>query len=830
MTRSVKDRFVATLTCMAESIRLRIEGMTCGGCVARVERALQSVSGVAAARVNLTTGIATVEALGEGTKARRHEGTKISSPPPLSVGGRGVEIPDRQALIEAVRAAGYDADTFRGGDAALTGMEQTHQARLREQKQSLGQAIALSVPIMGLHWLAPLLQSHEHGGHVWPHVVQGLLCTLLLGSSAGAPILVGGLRAVVHRTPNMDLLIALGVTVAYVAGVANLLTGGMDQAEFDAAAMILAFINLGRYLELRAKHDASSVVAALARRVPTTAQLVIRDSTGRQAASGTTQGASGTREVHVDSVRPGDRLRIAPDTIVPVDGRILEGEAAIDESTLTGESVPRHAARGHEVRAGTLVREGLLTIEATRVGAESAMGRIIRLVEEAQAGKTKMQRIADRVAGAFVPIVIALAFLTFLTLFSLFDYSWSTALHRAVAVLVISCPCAMGLATPTAVMVATGTAAMHGILVRDAAALEAAARVRAILLDKTGTLTTGTPQVIEVIRAPSASAGSSPRNPQELDRSLALSARIKDSESAELLRLAASAEQRSQHPLARAIVVNARERSLELVEPTEFENRPGLGVRAVIDRQVVRVGSPGFLRDEQIALTSVNGAIETQSQQGRSVVLVAIESECIGLVALSDALRPHAADAVRRLSDLGVTPVMVTGDHAVAARAVAAEVGIAEVFAEMTPQEKVDRVRERQSQGQTVAFVGDGLNDAAALAAADVGLTFAEATDVATQIAPITIIHNDLLLIPEAIRLARRSLRIIKQNLFWAFAYNLAAIPLAAAGRVSPGIAAAAMMFSSISVVLNSLRLRSEPWARAHGPRRLASPGLRPVL
>ncbi len=815
MTRSVKDRFVATLTCMAESIRLRIEGMTCGGCVSRVERALQSVSGVAAARVNLTTGIATVEALGEGTKARRHEGTKISSPPPLSVGGRGVEIPDRQALIEAVRAAGYDADTFRGGDAALTGMEQTHQARLREQKQSLGQAIALSVPIMGLHWLAPLLQSHEHGGHVWPHVVQGLLCTLLLGSSAGAPILVGGLRAVIHRTPNMDLLIALGVTVAYVAGVANLLTGGMDQAEFDAAAMILAFINLGRYLELRAKHDASSAVASLARRVPNTAQLV-------------TDG--GTREVRVDSIRTGDRLRVAPDTIIPVDGRILEGEAAIDESSLTGEALPGHAQRGDEVRAGTLVREGLLTIEATRVGAESAMGRIVRLVEEAQSGKTGMQRIADRVAGVFVPIVIALAFLTFLTLFVLFDASCSTALRRAVAVLVISCPCAMGLATPTAVMVATGTAAMHGILVRDAAALEAAARVRAILLDKTGTLTTGTPQVIEVIRAPSASAGSSPRNPQELDRSLALSARIKDSESAELLRLAASAEQRSQHPLARAIVVNARERSLELVEPTEFENRPGLGVRAVIDRQVVRVGSPGFLRDEQIALTSVNGAIETQSQQGRSVVLVAIESECIGLVALSDALRPHAADAVRRLSDLGVTPVMVTGDHAVAARAVAAEVGIAEVFAEMTPQEKVDRVRERQSQGQTVAFVGDGLNDAAALAAADVGLTFAEATDVATQIAPITIIHNDLLLIPEAIRLARRSLRIIKQNLFWAFAYNLAAIPLAAAGRVSPGIAAAAMMFSSISVVLNSLRLRSEPWARAHGPRRLASPGLRPVL
>jgi Cu+-exporting ATPase len=768
---------------MAEPIRLRVEGMTCGGCVARVERALQSVPGVVTARVNLTTGIATVEAA--PNRERR------PPPLPLSLGGRG-EIPDRQALIDAVRAAGYDADTFRGVDTALTGIEQTHQARLREQKQALGQAIALALPVMALHWLAPVLQSREHGGHVWPHAVQALLCTVLLGSSAAAPILVGGLRAIFHRTPNMDLLISLGVTVAYIAGVANLLSGGPDQAEFDSAAMILAFINLGRYFELRAKHDASSAVAALARRVPTMAQLVT---------------ARGTREVRVDSIRRGDRLRIAPDTIVPVDGRILEGRAGVDESTLTGEALPRHAAPGDEVSAGTLVREGLITVEAIRVGAESAMGRIIRLVEEAQSGKTRMQRIADRVAGVFVPIVIAVAFLTFLTVFLLFNQSWSTSLRRAVAVLVISCPCAMGLATPTAVMVATGTAGLRGILVRDAAALEAAGRVKIILLDKTGTLTTGSPRVEEVIGAPGASpvTGESIRG----DRGPAPTPLMQRSHRMEMLRLAASAERHSQHPLARAIVAYAREQAMELVEATEIENRPGLGVRAAVEGRIVRVGSPVFLHAEQIDLSGAEEALREQTRRGRSVVLVAIDNQCTGLVSLSDALRPNAAEAIRLLKELGVGSVLVTGDHDVTARAVAADVGVREVFAKMTPQEKVARVREQQTQGQEVAFVGDGLNDAAALAAADAGFTFADAADVATQIAPITMIRKDLLLIPEAIRLARRSLRIIKQNLFWAFFYNLAAIPLAAAGKVSPGVAAAAMMFSSISVVLNSLRLRT---------------------
>jgi len=748
-----------------EPIRLRIEGMTCGGCVARVERALQSVDGVARARVNLTTEVATVEA--------------------------AKTAPNRQALIEAVRRAGYDADTFRSGDAATTGLDRTHSERLRQQKQALGQAIAMAVPIMGLHWLAPILQSHDGGGHVWPHGLQALLCTLLLFSSAAAPILVGGLRAVLHRSPNMDLLISLGVCVAYVSGAVNLLRGGPDAAEFDAAAMILTFINLGRYLELRAKHDASTAISALVRRMPATAQLVTPD---------------GIQEARIERLKPGDKVRIAQDTVVPVDGTVVEGEGAVDESAVTGESIPRHRRAGDPVVAGSIVREGLLTVEATLVGAESTMGRIIRAVEEAQSGKTRMQRIADRVAGVFVPIVIFLAAVTLVGTHGLAGSDWATAIQRAVAVLVIACPCAMGLATPTAVMVATGTAALDGILIRDAAALETAGRLDWMFLDKTGTLTTGSPTVQDVI-------------------GVGLGAD-------DLLRFAACAEQHSQHPLARAIVTEAKRRGLPLVDPSEFENRAGQGVRAKINSQTVHVGSVSYLecvleplsptggegrvrglsdallRANRIGLDSIDEIVRRFAAAGQTVVLVAVDSRCVGAIGVADAVRPYAREAVAALNRLGVLTAMLTGDHPQTAAAVARAAGISEVHAAMTPEGKLAEIRRRQEAGACVGVVGDGINDAPALAAADVGITFGSATDVALGAADITIVHDRLDRLPTIITLARRSVRIIKQNLFWAFFYNLAAIPLAATGRVSPGIAAAAMMFSSISVALNSLRLR----------------------
>ncbi len=724
-----------------EPIRLRIEGMTCGGCVARVERALQSVEGVAHARVNLTTQVAAIDF--------------------------NEQSPDRSALIEAVRSAGYDADTFRAGDAAASGLDRTHSEQLRRQKQAVWQAAAVAGPVMALHWLAPLLQSHDGGGHVWPHAMQALLCSLLLFSSAAAPILAGGFRAIIHRSPNMDLLISLGVCVAYVSGVVNLLRGGPDAAEFDAAAMILAFINLGRYLELRAKHTAATAISALARRMPATAQRVTVD---------------GIREVRVDRIQPGDRIRVAQDTIVPVDGRVAEGEGAVDEAAVTGESMPRHCAVGDRVAAGSILRDGLLTIEATRVGAESTMGRIIRAVEEAQSGKTHMQRIADRVAGVFVPIVILLAALTLVGTLGLSGSSWPTAVQRVVAVLIIACPCAMGLATPTAVMVASGAAALDGILIRDAAALEAAGRINRLFMDKTGTLTTGSPTVREIT-------------------TLGL-------DGDDVLRLSASAERLSQHPLARAIVAEATRRGLSLVGPGEFQSRAGLGVRAVIDGGTVHVGSKSYLQQNEIPVAGIEDTHSQLAAKGQSVVLVAVDGQCAGAIGVADTLRPGAREAVEALQRLGVTTAMLTGDHRATAITVAEQVGISEIHAAMTPERKLAEIRRSQEAGQRVAVVGDGINDAPALAAADVGITFGSATDVAVGAADITIVHDRLDRLPMIILLSRRSARIIKQNLFWAFFYNVAAIPLAATGRVSPGVAAAAMMFSSISVVLNSLRLR----------------------
>ncbi len=727
-------------------VALRIEGMSCASCVAQVEHALLSVTGVHAARVNLTTESATIE---------------LADP-----------AINRGSLIEAVRAAGFDADTFRAAAGASSGLDRTHAAKLREQKQALGQAIAVGVPVMVLHWLGPVLHSGEPGGQIWPVALQAILCGLLLWSSSGAPILVGGLRALIHRCWNMDLLITMGVLTAFVAGVGGLLSGSQHPTHFHAVAMILAFINLGRFFELRAKRDASSAIAALARRLPATAQLETEE---------------GVKSVPIERIVVGDRVRVAEDTIVPVDGTVVSGEGSIDESAITGESRPKHRTVGDSVLSGSILREGLVTVEATRVGRASTMGRIIRCVEEAQTGKTRMQKVADRVAGVFVPIVVVLATLTFAGSLLWAGLDLSTSISRMVAVLVIACPCAMGLATPTAVMVATGAAAERGILVRDVAALESAGRVNSVFFDKTGTLTTGTPSVHEVVVNPSEGS--------------AVTAR-------EVIRLAASAEQYAQHPFARAIVAHASAQGLALDEPSAFSNRPGLGVVAELEGRTVRVGAASFVREKGVDDSSLAKEMRRLGEAGHSMALVAVDDVCVGVIGLTDQIRTDAAEAIEKVSRMRVSTAMITGDNARTAEQVGERLGISNVQAEMTPESKLAHVRTAQAEGQRVAFVGDGINDAPALAAADVGITFSDATDVAVGAADITIVHNDLCRVADALALGRSSVRVIKQNLFWAFCYNIAAIPLAALGQVPPGLAAALMMVSSISVVLNSLRLR----------------------
>ncbi len=718
---------------------------------------MQSVSGVSQARVNLSSQLATVDLSGHSV-----------SP--------GV-------LIEAIRSAGYDAEVLRPGGEAQHSLDRDHVEQLRRQKQAMSQAIAVAIPVMAIHWLAPVLASHEVGGHVWPHAIQGLLTAMLLGSSAGAPILVGGVRAVLHRVGNMDLLITLGVGTAFVAGVVNVFGGRADAADFHAAAMILAFINVGRFLELRARHGASSAVASLARRMPTTALLVTGD---------------GIQKVPVEKIQPDDRVRVPEDHVIPVDGEVMEGEAAVDESSLTGEPLPQRRTTGNLVSSGGLVREGILTIRATRVGADSTIGRMIRAVEDAQAGKTGMQRLADRVAGVFVPIVVGLAFVTLLgTHWFVPELGWGEAVQRAVAVLVISCPCAMGLATPTAVMVATGRAAESGILVRDAAALERAASIDGILLDKTGTLTSGRPRVVAVVPVGAAYSHQS------------------EGDTNELLRIAASLEQFSQHPLARAVLEESRRHNLELETPVDFESRPGAGIAGRLSAGEVLLGSSLYLLERGVVGLSAQLEIDAMKARNRSLVGVALNGKLRGFVEFEDTVRPHAREAIDRLAKLGVHTCLLTGDQTSAAQAVAESVGVVEVIAEASPPRKLEEVRARQRAGHRVAMVGDGINDAAALAAADVGITFASATDVAIGAAAITIVHEDSMRLPEIVSLARQSVRIIRQNLFWAFFYNVLAIPLAATGRVSPGLAAGAMMLSSISVVLNSLRLRGKSkWAQ----------------
>ena len=701
--------------------------------------------GVTGARVNLSTETATVE---------------LAEPPA-----------ERSELVRAVRQAGYDADTFRSADRQTSALDRTQETRVREHRQALWQAIGLSVPALLLHWLAPLLQGSQPTAAVWPTAIEALLCGLLLASAAGAPILAGGFRAITHRTANMDLLISLGVTVAFAASVIELLAGHPHGVHFHAVAMILAFVTLGRFLEARAKRDASLAVGALARRIPADAQLVTE---------------SGLRTVRVEDLQPGDQVRVAQDMFIPVDGRVVDGDGAIDESTVTGESMPQGRSVGANVLGGTTVLSGLITLEATRVGADSTIGRMIRAVEEAQSGKTRMQRLADQVAGVFVPIVLAVAAVAWITSYAYLDTGMATAIRRAVAVLVIACPCALGLATPTAVMVATGTAALHGILVRDAAALEATGQVDEILLDKTGTVTIGAPAVQCVYKAEGANGLGTGR----------------------IMQLVASAEQLAQHPIARALVNEARDWELNLFEPAEFSNRAGFGVTAVVDGKRVLVGSESLLRAESVDIASMASRLEQVNNQGATAVLLAVDGRSAGLISVADSIRPNAREAIKQLSALGVRTAILTGDNERAAASVAAAIGVTEVHARMSPQQKQAEVEARRASGRKVAFVGDGVNDAPALAAADVGMTFASATDVAIGTADITFVHDDLLRIPTAIRLARRSLRIIKQNLFWAFFYNMLAIPLAATGHVSPGIAAAAMMVSSLSVVLNSLRLR----------------------
>ncbi|MFQ6131696.1 MAG: heavy metal translocating P-type ATPase [Armatimonadota bacterium] len=714
---------------------LGISGISCASCVNRIEQSLAAVDGVSEAAVNYGSESATV--LYDPERA---------------------ELAD---LLGAVASAGsYEARVTEEAGAGPDDEQERKAAETAYQRNLVIMGAALSVPIFILSvWAA------------FPHKLY-----VLFALATPVQVLLGwqyyrrGAAALAHLAPNMDVLIAMGSTAAYAYSLAYTFFAEGGHVYYDTAAIILTLITLGRFLEARAKGRTSAAIRKLLGLAAKDA-TVIRDGDEVR--------------VPVEQVRPGDIVLVRPGEKIAVDGVVTEGHSAVDESMITGESIPVEKSEGDEVIGATINREGALRFEATRVGRDTALQQIVRLVQEAQGSKPPIQRLADRVSGVFVPAVISVAVAVFVLwyAFGQSDNPLAAALINAVAVLVIACPCALGLATPTAVMVGTGLGAEHGILIRQAAALEAACELDTIVLDKTGTLTRGEPEVVAL--RPLDGAGEE-----------------------ELLRLAAAIERNSEHPLAQAIVRAAQERGLELADVTDFRAVPGKGVRAQFDGAPLLAGSERLMAQEAVQTSAAAGVCEEMEAEGQTAILVARGSRVAGAIGLADTLKQTSIEAVSLLRELGLRVIMLTGDNQRTARAIAAQAGIDEVLAEVLPDQKASQIKQLQEQGRRVAMVGDGINDAPALAQADIGIAIGTGTDVAIEAGDITLVSGDLMGVVRAIELSRRTMKHIKQNLFFAFGYNTAAIPLAALGLLNPMIAAAAMAASSVSVVSNSLRLR----------------------
>ena len=760
----------------AAKTTLNIGGMTCASCVAHVEEALKSVSGVVDAAVNLATEKATVE-----------------------------YVPGVAGLAElrqAVHDSGYRVEGV-GGDVVGTQEELERLSKVREIR-ALRDRLVFSAAVGALLFLGtfdalPWVSTLMDRGF-YPFLLWTLATPVQFW--AGWSFYTSGLGAIRHRTANMHTLIALGTSVAYGYSVAvvfidalapEILTDhGIESAVyFDTAAIIIALILLGRYLEARAKGQTSEAIRRLIGLRPSTAR-VVRD--GQEV------------DVQIDTVVAGDVILVRPGEKIPVDGEVVEGYSAVDESMLTGESMPVDKQTGDQVFGATLNKTGAFQFRAMKVGHDTVLSQIIRLVEEAQGSKAPIQRLADRVAAYFVPAVIGVALAVFL--FWLFlgpDPTLTFALLVLVAVLIIACPCALGLATPTAIIVGTGKGAGQGVLVRSAQALEIAHRVTTVVLDKTGTLTTGQPVVTDVIA-------------------------IGTSEN-ELLQMAASAERGSEHPLGEAIVAEAQVRNLDLEHLDHFLAIPGQGIEARVNGYTVRLGNQTLMQAGGVDLNGLADTALDLANQGKTPMFVATNGTALGLIAVADTLKPTSREGVAGLQRLGLEVVMLTGDNPQTAQAIAGQLGVDRVEAEVLPQDKAEVVRRLQAEGKVVAMVGDGINDAPALAQADVGMAMGTGTDVAMESADITLMRGDVKDVVTALNLSRQTIRTIKQNLFWAFFYNLLLIPVAAGvlypvfqagggvpggldfffgeqGFLNPVLAALAMAFSSVTVVTNSLRLR----------------------
>jgi len=733
-------------------------GMTCASCVARVEEALSSVPGVISVSVNLASEKATVEYL---------EGKAVAD------------------MRRAVKDAGYEL----GPEAqALEDVTTATKREIRILRNRFIVAAILAAVIMALGF-GPSFPGK-------PYLLWALATPVQFW--AGLRFYRGAWGALKHKTSDMNTLIAVGTSVAYFYSMIAVVAPGLfitDLLEphlyFDTSAMIIALILLGRFLEARARGQTSEAIRKLVGMQPKGA-LIIRE--GQQ------------KEIPVEDVQAGDVILMRPGERIPVDGIVREGYSSVDESMITGESIPVEKRIGDEVIGATINKTGSFQFETTKVGKDTTLARIVRMVEEAQGSKAPVQRLADVIASYFVPTVIGIAIVTLIVWYLVGPPPALTyALLNFVAVLVIACPCALGLATPTAIMVGTGKGAERGILIRNGEALERAHQIDTVLLDKTGTLTRGEPAVTVVVASPSSSPD-------------------------EILRLAASAERNSEHPLGKAVLKAALEKKLELSASSDFNAIPGEGVEALVEGKKLLLGNLKLMEERGFALNALEKKAADLFQQGKTVMFLGWDSQVAGIIALADTLKPGAKEAVQTLRKMGIESAMITGDNRRTAEAIAREAGIDRVLAEVLPEHKAGEVKRLQEEGRVVAMVGDGINDAPALAQADIGTAIGTGTDVAMETGDITLISGDLMGVATAIALSKRTMRTIKQNLFWAFAYNTALIPVAAGvlylafrntgvpsglhfilgeyGFINPMLAAAAMAASSITVVSNSLRLR----------------------
>ena len=725
-----------------------VKGMTCASCVAAVEKALKRLYGVLDVNVNLATEKASIEYI-----------------PTI------VSFSD---FRKAVRGQGYDVETITGEF-----IDREKESREKDYRDILYRFVVSAV-------LSVLILA---GSILDIPVLSNWFVLLILATPvqfwAGLRFYRAAWSAFKHFTTNMNTLVVVGTSAAYFYSVIATFfpwifeVGGLQvHVYFDTSAIIVTLILLGRLLEARAKGRTSEAMRKLIGLQAKTARI---EKDGKE------------EEVPIDEVTAGDTVIVRPGEKIPVDGVIIDGYSSVDEAMLTGESMPVDKTTGDMTFGGTINRVGSFKLKATRIGKDSALSQIIRLVEEAQGSKAPIQRLADRVASVFVPVVISLGVATFLLWFFLGpEPAFTRAMMNFIAVLIIACPCALGLATPTAIMVGTGKGAERGILIRDAEAVETSHKIRCVILDKTGTITTGEPQLTDIISTDSV-----------------------DKET--LLRLAGSAEKVSEHPLAEAIVRKALSEGIGLTSPDDFQAIPGGGVSARIGGDDVFVGNPSLMKKQGIETGVALEDVKKLSSEGKTAVLLSVNKRILAILGIADSIKEGSPEAVSSLKNLGVEVVMLTGDNERVAKRIAESVGIDRFFAEVLPEGKVDVVNRLKEEGKVVAMVGDGINDAPALAAADVGIAIGTGTDIAMEASDITLIKGDLRSVAEAIRLSRLTLKTIKQNLFWAFFYNIIGIPVAAGilyifggPLLNPVFASAAMAFSSVSVVSNSLRLRTK--------------------